>query len=133
MFSRLDLTRRLERLRRRPRAIGGGGPLAVAMVHADNSPDHDAILRLYIAGSSPSSRQAEHNLKQLRSLMKAEAERVEVIDVLANPELAEKESVLATPTLCYEHLGRRRRVVGDLSDPRKILTFFGIEMKGDAA
>jgi circadian clock protein KaiB len=91
------------------------------------------ILRLYVAGNSPSSRQAEQNLKQLRLLMKAEGSRVEVIDVLADPSLAEKERILATPTLCYEHSGRRRRIVGDLGDTRRVLSFLGIEMKGDAA
>lgn len=91
-----------------------------------------SVLRLYIAGNSPSSRQAQQNLAHLRTLMTADGKRVEVIDVLANPELAEKASILATPTLCYEHLGRHRRIVGDLGDPKRILSFLGIEMKGDA-
>jgi circadian clock protein KaiB len=65
--------------------------------------------------------------------MKIEGGLVEVIDVLVNPELAEKESILATPTLCYEHSGRRRRIVGDLSDPKRILAFLGLEVKGGAA
>lgn len=90
-----------------------------------------SILRLYIAGNSPSSRQAEQNLKHLRTLMKAEADNVEVIDVLADPALAEKASVLATPTLCYEHSGRRRRIIGDLGDAKRILAFLGIEIKGE--
>jgi len=42
----------------------------------DNSPIAGSILRLYIAGKSPISRQAEHNLKHLRTLMKVEAEQV---------------------------------------------------------
>jgi circadian clock protein KaiB len=65
--------------------------------------------------------------------MKADGGSVEVIDVLANPELAEKASILATPTLCYERSGRQRRIIGDLGDPKRILAFLGIEMKGDAA
>jgi circadian clock protein KaiB len=92
----------------------------------------DSILRLYVAGNSPSSHQAQQHLKQLQMLMKAEGFRVEIVDVLADPALAEKESVLATPTLCYERSGRRRRIIGDLGDPKRILTFLGIEMKGDA-
>jgi len=93
----------------------------------------DFTLRLYIAGDSPSSRLAEQNLKHMLTLMKADGGRFEIIDVLARPELAEEASILATPTLCYEHSGRRRRIVGDLGDPKKILAFLGIEMKGDAA
>jgi circadian clock protein KaiB len=90
-------------------------------------------LRLYIAGNSPSSRQAEHNLERLRLLIKPGRQRVEIIDVLANPELAEKAGILATPTLCYEHLGRCRRIVGDLNDVRRILAFLGIETKANPA
>lgn len=92
-----------------------------------------SVLRLYIAGNSPTRRQAEQNLEHLRTLMKLEAGQVDVIDVLANPELAEREGILATPTLCYEHSGRRRRIVGDLRDSKRILAFLGFEMKGDAA
>lgn len=105
------------------------------MVHADKAIPLAAgsMLRLYIAGNSASSRKAEQNLKHLQTLMKAEAAHVEVIDVLVNPELAEKESILATPTLCFEHSGRHRRIIGDLGDPKRILGFLGIEMKGDAA
>lgn len=95
---------------------------------------HDAapIFRLYVAGNSSSSRQAKQNLNRLQTLMKAEGRPVEVIDVLENPELAEKASILATPTLCYEHSGRHRRIIGDLGDPERILSFLGIEIKGDA-
>ena len=105
------------------------------MVHPDKvSPEFTgSVLRLYIAGNSPSSRRAEQNLNQLRTLIKADGWQVEVIDVLANPDLAEKASVLATPTLCYEHSGRPRRVIGDLSDAKRVLTFLGILSKGDGA
>lgn len=57
--------------------------------------------------------------------------RVEIIDVLDKPELAEKAGVIATPTLSYEHSARPRRIVGDLSDTRRVLDFLGIEIKGD--
>lgn len=104
------------------------------MVHAHkaNLPGPDLILRLYIAGKSPSSRQAEQNLKHLQMLMNAARAQVEIIDVLVHPERAEKAGILATPTLCYEHSGRSRRIIGDLGDAGRILAFLGIEAKGDA-
>lgn len=92
-----------------------------------------SLLRLYIAGNSASSRRAEHNLEHLRKFMNAEGWKIEVIDVLARPELAEEASILATPTLSYEYSGRPRRIVGDLSDTKRVLKFLGIEPKGDAA
>lgn len=108
--------------------------LADAMANPDKSIAQaaDFVLRLYIAGNSSSSRQAQQNLKHLRILMKVDGAQVEVIDVLANPELAEKARILATPTLCCEHSGRQRRIVGDLGDPKRILAFLGVKMKGDA-
>jgi circadian clock protein KaiB len=96
-------------------------------------PVTEASLRLYIAGNSASSRLAEKNLEHLQVMTKAEGWKVEVVDVLARPELAEEARILATPTLCYEYSGRARRIVGDLSDVRRVLEFLGIELKGDAA
>ena len=90
------------------------------------------MLRLYIAGNSSSSRRAEQNVMHLRKFMNAGAWKVEIIDVLARPELAEQAGILATPTLTYENQGRPRRVVGDLSDTRRVLEFLGIEPDGDA-
>jgi circadian clock protein KaiB len=105
------------------------------MLSADKATPHvtEFVLRLYVAGNSASSRRAEQNLDQLRMFMKADGWRFEIIDVLARPELAEQASILATPTLCYEHSGRPRRIVGDLSDTKRVLAFLGIEPKGSVA
>jgi circadian clock protein KaiB len=53
--------------------------------------------------------------------------------VIAKPELAERAGILATPTLSFEHAERPRRVVGDLSDAKRVLEFLGIELKGKDA
>jgi circadian clock protein KaiB len=89
------------------------------------------VLRLYIAGNSASSRRAEQNLHRMLAIIKDEGWDVEIIDVLTKPELAEKAGVIATPTLSYEHSVRPRRIVGDLSDTRRVLEFLGIEIRGD--
>jgi circadian clock protein KaiB len=59
--------------------------------------------------------------------------QVEVVDVLLRPELAEQAGILATPTLSYEHVTRPRRIIGDLSDAKRVLEFLGIEPNGDIA
>jgi circadian clock protein KaiB len=89
----------------------------------------EPVLRLYVAGTSASARRAERQLADLRSQTKLEW-KVEVVDVLERPEVAEKAGILATPTLAYEHPERSRRVVGDLGDARKVLEFLGIDRKG---
>lgn len=91
----------------------------------------EILLQLYIAGTSASSRRAEQNLIRLRQLAREECE-VEIIDVLAKPELADQARILATPTLCYNHPIRPRRIIGDLSDSKRVLDFLGIEPRGDA-
>jgi circadian clock protein KaiB len=93
----------------------------------------ERLLRLYIAGNSASSRRAEQNLLHLQGLMKPGAWAVEVVDVVAKPELAEAAGILATPTLSYEHPVRPRRIIGDLSDAKRVLEFLGIEWKADSA
>jgi circadian clock protein KaiB len=91
----------------------------------------ELVLRLYIAGNSAGSRRAEQNLRDLRALLDNEAWHIEIIDVLRRPELAEQAGIIATPTLSYEHSGRPRRIVGDLSDQKRVLEFLGIETEGD--
>jgi circadian clock protein KaiB len=85
------------------------------------------MLRLYVARTSASSRRAEQNLDELRRHMNGEQWTVEVIDVVTRPEIAEQAGVLATPTLSYEHPDRPRRIIGDLSDIKRVLEFLGIE------
>ena len=86
----------------------------------------EPVLRLYIAGTSPSAQRAKKQLRDLRTSIKPDW-KVEVIDVLESPEFAERAGILATPTLSYEGTGRPRRIVGDLGDARRILEFLGIE------
>lgn len=88
---------------------------------------NDFLLRLYIAGNSATSQRAGQKLVELQRLIPGS--RTEVVDVLARPELAEQAGILATPTLSYEHPERPRRIVGDLSDTRRVLEFLGVEVR----
>jgi circadian clock protein KaiB len=88
----------------------------------------EPILRLYVAGTSVTARRAETQLAQLQAAIKPNC-KVEVIDVLDRPELAEKAGILATPTLFYEHGERSRRIIGDLSDTKRVVEFLGIELE----
>jgi circadian clock protein KaiB len=92
----------------------------------------EPVLRLYVAGTSATARRAEKQLVDIRALINSEW-KVEVIDVLERPELAERAGILATPTLAYEHSERSRRIVGDLGDAKRVLEFLGIELRGKSA
>jgi circadian clock protein KaiB len=47
---------------------------------------------------------------------------LDVIDVLQRPELAEEQRIFATPTLVKESPVPSRRVIGDLTEIRKVLS-----------
>ena len=73
-------------------------------------------LRLYVAGGSPRSQAALASLRALDRSPLAGRYRLEVVDVLAEPDRAEADHVLATPTLLRVAPGPRHRILGDLSD-----------------
>lgn len=78
-------------------------------------------LRLYITGRTPHSQRAIDNLREICDSQLAGSYEVEVIDVLENPQLAENEKILATPTLVKRLPEPVRKIIGDLSDREKVL------------
>lgn len=79
------------------------------------------ILKLYVAGNTPNSIRA---LKTLNNILEREFQGVyalKVIDVLKNPQLAEEDKILATPTLAKILPPPVRKIIGDLSDREKVL------------
>ncbi|SBO44485.1 Circadian clock protein KaiB [Cyanobium sp. NIES-981] len=85
------------------------------------SPRKTYILKLYVAGNTPNSMRA---LKTLRNILDTEFKGVyalKVIDVLVNPQLAEEDKILATPTLTKILPPPVRRIIGDLSDRERVL------------
>lgn len=85
------------------------------------------ILKLYVTGTTPNSERAIANLKKLFDDDLNLKYELIVIDVLDNPQLAEDNRILATPTLIKELPLPLRRVIGDLSDKEKVL--LGLELK----
>jgi circadian clock protein KaiB len=84
-------------------------------------PKKTYILKLYVAGNTPNSVRA---LKMLSQILEKEFQGVyalKVIDVLKNPQLAEEDRILATPTLAKVLPPPVRKIIGDLSDREKVL------------
>ncbi|MBS1701076.1 MAG: circadian clock protein KaiB [Armatimonadetes bacterium] len=78
-------------------------------------------LRLYITGRTINSQTAIDNLRQICETELKGNYRIEVIDVLEHPLLAEDEKILATPTLVKQLPEPVRKIIGDLSDKDKVL------------
>lgn len=89
------------------------------------------LLKLYVTGSSARSDAAIRNLKRICKDELNDCYELEVIDVVKHPELAEKDRILATPTLVKQLPPPLRRVIGDLSDRDKVL--LGLEVREKAA
>ena len=78
-------------------------------------------LRLYVAGQTPKSIRAFANLKVLCEKHLKGRYRIEVIDLLENPEMARGDQIVAVPTLVRDLPGPVRKIIGDLSNPERVL------------
>jgi circadian clock protein KaiB len=73
-------------------------------------------ITVYVAGMSATARRTLRNLESLQAnLPEGMQMDVDVVDVLEQPEIAERERVLATPMVVKEAPEPVRRVIGDLS------------------
>ena len=84
-----------------------------------------AVLRLYVVGGTAASERALGSVDALRREL-GETGAVEVVDLREQPQVAERERVLATPLLVKVEPGPMRRVAGDLSDPERVLWTLGL-------
>jgi len=72
------------------------------------------VLRLYVTGATPASTRAIANLKMLCEKHLKGRFDLEVIDIFQQPELAQGEQIIATPTLIKQLPSPLRRFIGDL-------------------
>ncbi|MBF0180840.1 MAG: circadian clock protein KaiB [Magnetococcales bacterium] len=79
------------------------------------------LLKLYITGHTPRSERAIKNLRRICEEDLGGRYEMRVIDILEQPQLAEDEKILATPTLIKVLPPPLRRIIGDLSDSEKVL------------
>jgi circadian clock protein KaiB len=83
-------------------------------------------LRLYIAGNTPKSVAAINNLKKYCEEHLKDEYKIEVIDLLVHPQLAEGDQILAIPTLVRKVPVPIRKIIGDLSNEEKVLVGLNI-------
>lgn len=86
-------------------------------------------LRLYVAGQTPKSLTAFANLKKICEEHLEGKYRIEVIDLLKNPRLAEGDQILAIPTLVRKLPEPIKKIIGDLSNTERVLV--GLDLRID--
>ena len=84
-------------------------------------------LRLYVAGQTPKCLTAFANLKKICEEHLEGRYRIEVIDLLINPLLADGDQILALPTLVRGLPEPVKKLIGDLSDTERVLV--GLDIK----
>ena len=88
--------------------------------------DNTWELRLYIAGQTQKSVTALRNLKKYCETHLQGRYKIEVIDLLVKPQLAEGDQILAIPTLVKKVPEPIRKIIGDLSNEEKVLVGLNI-------
>ena len=78
-------------------------------------------LRLYVAGQTPKSLRALANLKEICETYLAGKYHIEIVDLLANPQQASGDQILALPTLIRKLPEPVRKIIGDLSNTERVL------------
>lgn len=84
-------------------------------------------LRLYVAGQTPKSLAAFSNLKKICEGHLQGLYRIEVIDLLEQPQLSKGDQILAIPTLVRKLPEPVRKIIGDLSDTERVLV--GLDLR----
>jgi circadian clock protein KaiB len=78
-------------------------------------------LRLYVAGKTPKSVSALENLQKYCETYLKGQYRIEVVDLLLKPQLAEGDQIFAIPTLVRKVPEPIRKIIGDLSNEERVL------------
>jgi circadian clock protein KaiB len=89
--------------------------------------DEQWDLRLYVAGQTAKSLTAFANLKKMCEEHLAGKYKIEVIDLLVNPQLARGDQIVAIPTLVRKLPEPIRKIIGDLSNTERVLV--GLQLR----
>lgn len=84
-------------------------------------------LRLYVAGQTPKALRAFANLRKICEEHLAGRYRIEVIDLLENPQLGRGDQILALPTLVRKLPVPMKKIIGDLSNTERVLV--GLDLR----
>jgi circadian clock protein KaiB len=83
------------------------------------------VFHLYVTGASPNSLKAIENTKRICEKYLREYE-LEIFDVYQQPQIAQRENIIALPLLVKKRPLPERRFIGSIADVGKVLAAFGI-------
>jgi len=80
----------------------------------------ECSVQLFITGDSDHTRAVRERVSEFAETALKQSLRIDIIDVLDEPGLADSAKVFVTPTLVIHAPNLERRLVGDLSDVAKL-------------
>ena len=96
------------------------------MGQSSGPPDALVELCLFVAGDTGPSARARRQLERFRKKLGDADWRVEVVDVVERPDLAEQAGIVATPVLIRLAPLPRRSVIGDFGDVEAVADVLGL-------
>jgi circadian clock protein KaiB len=93
---------------------------------ASATPASGYSLRLYITGATNRSTRAIRQIQSICDRFLPGNYALEIVDLYEQPGRAAEGQVIAAPTLVKETPAPSRRMVGDLSDERRVLSGLGL-------
>jgi len=110
-----------------PRTLASSAQTAASARKAAHTATGEYLLRLYVAGQTPKSVQAFHNLKQICEEHLAGRYRIEVVDLMENPALARGDQILALPAVVRQLPPPVKKIIGDFSNAERVLV--GLDLR----
>ena len=87
------------------------------------------VLKLYVAGVTPKSEAAIRSVTEICETHLQDRYDLEIIDIYQQPERAKGDQIIAAPTLVKRTPKPPKRLVGNLSDPNKVLVGLNLRAK----
>ncbi len=89
---------------------------------------NEYVLKLFVSGASPNSVRAIMNIKNICEAYLAGKYSLEIIDVYQQGIIAREEQIIALPLLIKQFPLPERRIIGDMSETKKLLHGLGLDV-----
>ena len=87
------------------------------------------VLQLFVSGMSPKSMEAIDNIKRLCDTHLEGAFDLEIIDLYKNPDAANINQIVFSPSLIKQLPLPKKTLIGNFSDTSKVIKGLGIRVK----
>ncbi|HET9862976.1 MAG TPA: circadian clock KaiB family protein [Steroidobacteraceae bacterium] len=84
------------------------------------------VLRLFVTGMTPRSTRAIRAVRALCERRLGDRFDLEIVDVYQQPAMIQDEQIVATPTLVKYEPAPLRRIIGDMTDTRRLCSGLGL-------